>query len=62
MLGVCTHLGCVPLKTKVISMVGFVLVMVLITMASGRIRKGPAPKNMEIPKYEFVDSNIIKIG
>jgi ubiquinol-cytochrome c reductase iron-sulfur subunit len=29
---------------------------------SGRIRKGPAPQNMEIPKYEFVNSNIIKIG
>ena len=28
---------------------------------SGRIRKGPAPKNMEIPKYEFVDANTIKI-
>ena len=29
---------------------------------SGRIRKGPAPTNMEVPKYEFVNSNTIKIG
>jgi ubiquinol-cytochrome c reductase iron-sulfur subunit len=29
---------------------------------SGRIRKGPAPLNMEIPKYEFVNANTIKIG
>ena len=29
---------------------------------SGRIRKGPAPKNMEIPKFEFVNNNTIKIG
>ena len=29
---------------------------------SGRIRKGPAPWNMEVPKYEFVDANTIKIG
>ena len=29
---------------------------------SGRIRKGPAPTNMEIPKYEFVNANTIKIG
>ena len=29
---------------------------------SGRIRKGPAPTNMEIPKFEFVDNNTIKIG
>ena len=42
-------------------MVGSVLVMVL-TDVSGRIRKGPAPTNMEIPKFEFVDNNTIKIG
>ena len=29
---------------------------------SGRIRKGPAPTNMEVPKYEFVNANTIKIG
>ena len=29
---------------------------------SGRIRKGPAPTNLEVPKYEFVNSNTIKIG
>ena len=29
---------------------------------AGRIRKGPAPTNLEIPKYEFVNSNTIKIG
>ena len=29
---------------------------------SGRIRKGPAPTNMEVPKYEFVNTNTIKIG
>ena len=40
---------------------GFVHVMDHITI-SGRIRKGPAPTNMEIPKYEFVDANTIKIG
>jgi transcription elongation factor GreA len=28
----------------------------------GRIRKGPAPWNMEVPKYEFVNANTIKIG
>ena len=29
---------------------------------SGRIRKGPAPTNMEIPKYAFINDNTIKIG
>ena len=43
-------------------MVGFVHVMVHIMILSGRIRKGPAPTNMEVPKYEFVNANTIKIG
>ena len=30
--------------------------------ASGRIRKGPAPLNMEIPDYEFVNDNTIVVG
>jgi ubiquinol-cytochrome c reductase iron-sulfur subunit len=29
---------------------------------SGRIRKGPAPENMAVPKYEFLDNKTIKIG
>jgi len=29
---------------------------------SGRIRKGPAPKNLEIPPYQFVSDSRIKIG
>ena len=29
---------------------------------SGRIRKGPAPLNLEIPPYEFVSDDIIRIG
>ncbi len=41
---------------------GFVHVMVHTTIHLGRIRKGPAPTNMEVPKYEFVNSNTIKIG
>ena len=41
---------------------GSVHVMDLTYDTSGRIRKGPAPLNMEIPKYEFVNANTIKIG
>ncbi len=29
---------------------------------SGRIRKGPAPENLEVPPYSFVSENVIKIG
>ena len=61
MLGVCTHLGCVPLDQKEIIMDGFAHAMAHYDI-SGRIRKGPAPTNMEVPKYEFVSANTIKIG
>ena len=55
--------GCVPLKTKENTKVGFVHACHGSHYdTSGRIRKGPAPTNLEIPKYEFVDSNTIKIG
>jgi ubiquinol-cytochrome c reductase iron-sulfur subunit len=62
MLGVCTHLGCVPLGNKGEYNGWFCPCHGSHYDTSGRIRKGPAPQNMEIPKYEFVSSNIIKIG
>ena len=62
MLGVCTHLGCVPLEGKGDFNGWFCPCHGSHYDTSGRIRKGPAPQNMEIPKYEFVSSNIIKIG
>ena len=62
MLGVCTHLGCGPLEDKGDYNGWFCPCHGSHYDTSGRIRKGPAPQNMEIPKYEFVSSNIIKIG
>ena len=62
MLGVCTHLGCVPLGDKGEYGGWFCPCHGSHYDTSGRIRKGPAPTNMEIPKYEFLNSNIIKIG
>ena len=62
MLGVCTHLGCVPLADKGEYNGWFCPCHGSHYDTSGRIRKGPAPVNMEIPKYEFVDNNTIKIG
>jgi ubiquinol-cytochrome c reductase iron-sulfur subunit len=62
MLGVCTHLGCVPLEDKGDYNGWFCPCHGSHYDTSGRIRKGPAPENMQIPKYEFVSSNIIKIG
>ena len=62
MLGVCTHLGCVPLGDKGEYGGWFCPCHGSHYDTSGRIRKGPAPTNMEVPKYEFVDANTIKIG
>ena len=62
MLGVCTHLGCVPLADKGDYNGWFCPCHGSHYDTSGRIRKGPAPTNLEIPKYEFVNSNTIKIG
>ena len=62
MLCVCTHLGCVPLNDKGDYNGWFCPCHGSHYDISGRIRKGPAPTNMEVPKYEFVNSNTIKIG
>ena len=62
MLGVCTHLGCVPLGDKGEYNGWFCPCHGSHYDTSGRIRKGPAPTNLEIPKYEFVNSNTIIIG
>ena len=62
MLGVCTHLGCVPLTDKGDYNGWFCPCHGSHYDTSGRIRKGPAPTNMEVPKYQFVNNNTIKIG
>tara|TARA_B100000927_G_C16255948_1_gene385434 strand:- start:107 stop:616 length:510 start_codon:yes stop_codon:yes gene_type:complete len=62
MLGVCTHLGCVPLNDKGDYNGWFCPCHGSHYDTSGRIRKGPAPTNMAIPNYEFLDNKIIKIG
>ena len=62
MIGVCTHLGCVPLGNKGEYNGWFCPCHGSHYDTSGRIRKGPAPTNLEIPKYEFLNKNTIKIG
>ena len=62
MLGICTHLGCVPLGDKGEYNGWFCPCHGSHYDTSGRIRKGPAPKNLEIPQYVFVDDNTVKIG
>ena len=62
MLGICTHLGCVPLNDKGDYNGWFCPCNGSHYYTSRRIRKGPAPTNMEVPKYEFLNDNTIKIG
>ncbi|HEY0901171.1 MAG TPA: ubiquinol-cytochrome c reductase iron-sulfur subunit [Micavibrio sp.] len=67
MVGVCTHLGCVPLGQKDTDPKGdfggwFCPCHGSHYDTSGRIRKGPAPKNLSIPQYSFVSDTKVKIG
>ena len=67
LVGVCTHLGCVPLGQKASEPKGefggwFCPCHGSHYDTSGRIRKGPAPLNLAVPPYVFVNDNTIKIG
>ncbi len=67
MVGVCTHLGCIPLGQKPGDAKGefggwFCPCHGSHYDTSGRIRKGPAPSNLPVPGYEFTDDTNIRIG
>ena len=62
LVGVCTHLGCVPASDKGEYKGWFCPCHGSHYDTSGRIRKGPAPKNLEIPPYTFKDEKTILIG
>jgi ubiquinol-cytochrome c reductase iron-sulfur subunit len=61
-IGVCTHLGCVPLGYEGDFKGWFCPCHGSHYDTSGRIRKGPAPLNLEIPPYTFVSDSVIRIG
>ncbi len=63
MMGVCTHLGCVPLGNGAGEFGGwFCPCHGSQYDTSGRIRKGPAPKNLAVPDYLFSSDTLVKIG
>jgi len=61
-IGICTHLGCVPIGGEGEFKGWFCPCHGSQYDTSGRIRKGPAPRNLEVPPYEFVTNTLIKIG
>jgi ubiquinol-cytochrome c reductase iron-sulfur subunit len=67
LVGICTHLGCIPKGQGLSDQRGdfggyFCPCHGSHYDTSGRIRKGPAPRNLEVPPYEFVSATKIKIG
>lgn len=66
-VGVCTHLGCIPTGQKSSQSRGawegwFCPCHGSHYDTSGRIRKGPAPRNLDVPPYRFVTDSVIEIG
>jgi len=66
-VGICTHLGCVPLGQKPTDPRGdyggwFCPCHGSHYDTSGRIRKGPAPANLLVPDYEFTSETVVQIG
>lgn len=67
LVGVCTHLGCIPLGTAQGEVRGdfkgwFCPCHGSHYDLSGRVRKGPAPENLRVPPYQFVSETTIRIG
>lgn len=62
MLGVCTHLGCVPIGEAGDFGGWFCPCHGSHYDISGRIRKGPAPLNLEVPEYDFPEDTALVIG
>jgi len=67
LIGICTHLGCIPKGQRIGDAKGdfdgwFCPCHGSHYDTAGRIRKGPAPRNLEVPVFEFVSDTKIKIG
>ncbi|EKF43597.1 ubiquinol-cytochrome c reductase iron-sulfur subunit [Nitratireductor indicus] len=62
MLGVCTHLGCVPLGQAGDFGGWFCPCHGSHYDTAGRIRKGPAPQNLHVPTFAFTSDTVIQIG
>lgn len=66
-IGVCTHLGCIPLGQKTGEPVGawdgwFCACHGSVYDTAGRVRRGPAPRNLDLPPYTYLSDTVIQIG
>jgi len=61
-IGICTHLGCIPIAHEGIYEGFFCPCHGSQYDSSGRIRQGPAPTNLAVPPYQFVSDTKIQIG
>lgn len=62
-IGVCTHLGCIPIPYLGDFVGGYYCPCHGSHFdGAGRARKGPAPTNLEVPHYEFIDENTLIVG
>ena len=63
LIGICTHLGCVPIEQPDSVGGGWLCPCHGSRYdVSGRIVSGPAPRNLEVPSYHFVGDNVVVIG
>jgi len=62
LVGICTHLGCIPLSHQGQYDGFFCPCHGSVYDTSGRIRQGPAPTNLPVPPYEFISDTKIRIG
>jgi ubiquinol-cytochrome c reductase iron-sulfur subunit len=66
-IGICTHLGCVPIGQRIPQNRGpwygwFCPCHGSMYDTAGRVRRGPAPRNLDLPPYAFGDNETVKIG
>ena len=62
LVGVCTHLGCIPLGQQGEYGGWFCPCHGSQYDTAGRIRKGPAPENMAVPLFKFTSETVVRIG
>jgi len=66
-IGICTHLGCVPLGQYTAANRGswdgwYCACHGSVYDTAGRVRRGPAPRNLDIPPYDFLENGVLRIG